>query len=67
MKKLLAVLMLAAAVVGTSGLVGCSGHEHSSDPHRETVGGAYTCPRHGGSYATANDHCKTCGNHVEKK
>ena len=67
MKRLLVALLFALAVAGAPVLAGCSGHDHSSDPTRETAGGAYTCPRHGGSYATPNDHCKTCGGHVQKK
>lgn len=67
MKKALMTMAFGlAALLGLLG-AGCGGHEHSADPSRETAGGAYTCPRHGGSYGSANDHCKTCGNHVQKK
>jgi len=64
MRKFLGVLAISVAAALTP--VGCT-HEHREDPTKETPGGMYTCPRHGGSYASVNDHCKVCGSHVEKK
>ncbi len=67
MKRFLAIVVLVLAAVAAPGLAGCGSHQHSSDPTRETTGGQYTCPRHGGSYASAEDHCKVCNDHVQKK
>jgi len=67
MKRLLATIVLALGAVLAGGIAGCAGHHHDEDPTAETPGGKYTCPRHGGSYDSAEDHCKVCREHVQRK
>ena len=69
MRKLIVTMALAFSVILGPGMAGCGGgsHHHDEDPTAETAGGAYTCPRHGGSYGSPEDHCKVCNNHVEEK
>ena len=70
MRKTLVTMALAFSVILGLGMTGCGGgsHHHEEGDHSgEKVGGAYTCPRHGGSYGSPKDHCKVCKNHVERK
>ena len=68
MKRFLLATLMSGVVVFGFGVVGCGGsHHHDDDPTAETAGGAYTCPRHGGSYDSSEDHCKVCKKHVHEK
>ena len=53
MRRLLLTVVLALGAVLGGAVAGCAGHHHDEDPTAETAGGAYTCPRHGGSYDSA--------------
>lgn len=67
-----AMRVIKAVVLGlcclAAGLAGCSGHDHAAgEPAGQSTPGGYTCPKHGGSYGSARDHCSVCGDHVKPK
>jgi hypothetical protein len=57
-----------AVLCVTATLAGCADHEHAAgEPAAHSPQGGYTCPKHGGSYGSARDHCSVCGDHVKPK